>query len=71
MLTKLPYCMKRLCPRDIRWLSLLSHGTPVKSLPGLRTEQAIKNRLGMIRWYLSCYTTTQAVAEALRKGLIK
>ena len=35
------------------------------------SEQAIKNRLGMIRFYLKCNTTTQAVAEALRRKIIQ
>ena len=66
-----PYrTLDQLHERDILWLRLLSHGTQVKNLPGIRTEQAIKNRLGRIRWFLECVTTTQAVAEAIRRGII-
>lgn len=67
-----PYRMiQRLEDRDVHWLHLLSHGAIPKNLPGLASEGAIKNRLGMIRSFMNVRTTTEAVAEAMRRGIIR
>lgn len=66
-----PRKIRCLSSRDIYWLSLLSNGAGAKNLPGVKSEQVAKNRLRIIRWHMKVETTTQAVAEALRRGIIK
>jgi hypothetical protein len=60
-----------LSERDKHWLEALSHGAHVKSLSDDISEQQIKNRLQAVRQFMNVGTTTHAVAEALRKGVIK
>lgn len=62
---------KALIVRDLLWLYQLSHGRTAKQLSWKLTEQGIKNRLIKIRQRLHVKTTTEAVAEALRRGLIQ
>jgi DNA-binding NarL/FixJ family response regulator len=62
--------LKALSRRDREWLTRLSHGYCVKELEG-RSEQSIKNRLQSIRQFLKVKNTTEAVAESIRRGIIK
>ena len=56
---------------DLTLLQGLSHGYIAKELAVNTTEQMVKNRLYAIRKFMRVNTSTQAVAEALRKGIIK
>lgn len=60
-------------PRDVELLTMLSHGYSVKELAhACNTSQPmIKNRMASLRLFLHARTTVQAIAEALRKGIIK
>ena len=55
---------------DVRWLYELSQGATIKDLKGM-TLQMTKNRLQSIRVFLGVKNTTQAVAEAIRRGIIR
>jgi hypothetical protein len=57
--------------RDIRWLKLLSNGVRLKDLPEIPKENSARNRLMLIRQFMNVRTTAQAVAEAIRRGIIK
>ena len=59
-----------LSPRDVMWLQRLADGVRLSDLPA-RSEQVAKNRVMRIRWFLQAETTTQAVAIALRRGIIR
>lgn len=59
-----------LSQRDLVWLDRLSRGSDGKNLEG-SSERGIRARLSRIRAKLGAKTTTQAVATALREGLIK
>lgn len=65
--------LKALRPMDIEWLSMLSNGFHVKELATASnvSEQIVKNRLQSVRQFMRVETTTHAVAEALRKGIIR
>ena len=61
--------IKRLCPRDIEWLQKLANGA---SGPQLHTSYGYtRTRLASVRQLLNARTTTQAVAEAIRRGIIE
>jgi DNA-binding NarL/FixJ family response regulator len=62
--------LKGLKNMDVMLLRLLSDGLTAKEIPGL-TEQGVKNRLFRLRQFLNVRTTTQAVAEAIRRGIIE
>jgi DNA-binding CsgD family transcriptional regulator len=59
----------KLIDRDVQWLEALSHGAPQRDL--YRSEQYVKNRLRIIREIMGVQNTVQAVAEALRRGIIR
>lgn len=63
--------LQNLSRRDVIWLQQLSHGMVIKELKGVTSEQAAKNRILRIRKFLGAYNTTQAVAVAIRQGIIK
>ena len=60
-----------LSTRDKLWLTELSHGLITKQLTEASSEAWAKNRLLKVRRFMGVKTTTQAVAEAIRKGIIK
>jgi len=66
-----PHRLRSLSPRDKLWLWELSHGTPYKQLTGASTVSAAKMQVQRIRRWFGVHTTVHAVAEALRKGIIK
>jgi DNA-binding CsgD family transcriptional regulator len=66
-----PLPLMELSKRDILWLKELSNGTVSAELTGSPSKQVAKNRLVRIRQYFGAQTTTQAVAEAIRRGLIR
>lgn len=59
-----------LTERDKMWLKALADGEQPKAFSG-SSFQAVRKRLCKIRRSLGARTTTQAVAEALRRGEIK
>ena len=61
----------QLTTRDRLWLTELSHGATTKELSESASWQAAKNRMQSIRHFLNVATTTQAVAEAIRRGIIR
>src|SRR5258706_7396836 len=65
--------LKALRPMDIEWLTMLSNGYHVKELATASnvSEQIVKNRLQSVRQFMRVETTTHAVAEAIRQGIIK
>ena len=58
-----------LAPVHILYLQALANGSRVTEVS--HSKQMGKNRLAQIREFLNCRTTTQAVAESLRRGIIK
>ena len=65
--------MQELKPTDIALLQALADGDTLKALaPTLNREWGtLKKRMRAIRDFLGADTTTQAVAMALRRSLIK
>lgn len=62
--------INELAPVHITYLKLLAGGSRVRALPSV-SEQMAKNRLIQIRQFMHCDTTTQCVAEAIRRGIIE
>lgn len=60
--------LTRLSERDIAWLQALADGRRICQLEG---SEYAKQRLQAVRRYMQVRTTVQAVAEALRRGMIK
>lgn len=60
-----------LTSRDVEWLRELSEGKTFKELTGSSSEQYAKNRVQSIRAFLGTRNTVHAVAEAIRRGIIK
>jgi len=58
---------------DVTWLKMLADGCVLKDLAIVASisEQQVKNRLQSIRLFMGVATTTHAVANALRKGIIR
>lgn len=63
--------IKALNDLDKLWLQELSEGKGFKELSGNFHVAARKNRFRRIRKFMGCINTTQAVAEAIRRGIIK
>ena len=63
--------LQRLSERDILWLQRLSNGERIKYLNGVMREASVKNHMLKVREFLGVKTTVQAVAEAIRRGIIK
>lgn len=63
--------LTQLSTLDKLWLLELSHGVITKQLMDAPSEQMAKNRLISIRQFLGAGTTTEAVAIAIRKGVIR
>ena len=55
--------------RDVLWLGHLACGVRVEELHP-RSPQYAKTRMARVRSYLGVRTTTQAVVEAMRRGII-
>ena len=68
---KLDHRITELRALDIVWLQELSHGKSARELTEVKSEQLTKNRLILIRKFLGAKNTTQAVAEGIRRGIIK
>lgn len=60
---------EQLTVRDKEWLKKLAAGLGPKELGASKT--AVANRLLRIRSILNAKTTAQAVAEAIRRGVIQ
>lgn len=63
--------VESLSPSDLLWLNELSEGKSFKQLTGATSEGVAKNRFLRIRKFLGAKNTTQAVAKAIRNGIIK
>lgn len=61
--------ISRLSTRDLDWLQRLSRGARCKDLH--RSSGYVKVRLSQVREFLDARTNAHAVAEAMRKGVIK
>lgn len=61
-----------LTKRDVEWLKELSNGAQTKSLVTDEiSERGVQNRLIKIKALLRAENIAQAVAEALRRGIIQ
>lgn len=63
--------LKQLSTRDKLWLMELSHGAGMKQLTEATSAAMAKNRMTVVYRYLGVKSCTQAVAEALRRGIIR
>lgn len=61
---------KRLTEMDLEWLNDLAAGKSVKELRG-PCENTVNNRLRKVRQILDAETNTQAIYNALKRGIIQ
>lgn len=57
--------------REIATLQMIAEGFSPRELAGDKRVERIWKRMGLIRIKLDAFTTEHAVAEGLRKGIIK
>lgn len=60
----------RLNDRDVAWLNLLAGGVRVTDLHP-RSVQYAKTRMRSVRAFLGVKTTAAAIAEAMKRGIIR